>query len=131
MSVHIRVIFYSMYGHTYKMAKAEAEGAEKIAGAEVDIYQVPELVPDETLAESGALEAREEFDHVPTAEPDDLAEPDGIIFGSPTRFGNMAAQMRNFLDQCGGLWQSNELVGKAGSVFLPLPPPSTAARRPL
>ncbi len=117
MSVRIRVVFYSMYGHTYKMAEAEAEGAENVAGAEVDIYQVPELVPEETLAESGAKEAREQFDHIPTIEPEDLVEPDGIIFGTPTRFGNMAAQMRNFLDKTGGLWQNNELVGKVGSVF--------------
>lgn len=117
MSVHIRVVFYSMYGHTYKMAEAEAEGAENVDGAEVDIYQVPELVPEERLVESGAKEARKSFEHIPTIEPEELAEPDGIIFGTPTRYGNMAAQMRNFLDKTGGLWQNNELVGKVGSVF--------------
>lgn len=117
MSTHVRVVFYSMYGHTYKMAKAEREGASRVEGIEADIYQVPEIVPEETLEESGALEAKKQFDHVPTIEVEELVEPDGIIFGTPTRFGNMAAQMRNFLDQAGGLWQENELVGKVGSVF--------------
>lgn len=117
MSTKISVVFYSMYGHTYEMAEAEAEGAREVDGAEVKIYQVPELVPEETLEESGAKEARKAFEDVPVIEPEDLVEPDGIIFGTPTRFGNMAAQMRNFLDKTGGLWQENELVDKVGSVF--------------
>ncbi|MFW6190505.1 MAG: NAD(P)H:quinone oxidoreductase [Candidatus Bipolaricaulota bacterium] len=117
MSTKISVVFYSMYGHTYRMAEAEAEGVRRVKGAKAEIYQVPELVPEVTLEESGAKEARKEFKDVPVVEPEDLVEPDGIIFGTPTRFGNMAAQMRNFLDKTGGLWQENELVGKVGSVF--------------
>lgn len=117
MSTKISVVFYSMYGHTYRMAEAESEGVKRVKGARAEIYQVPELVPEETLEESGAKKARKEFEGVPVVEPEDLVEPDGIIFGTPTRFGNMAAQMRNFLDKTGGLWQENELVGKVGSVF--------------
>ncbi len=117
MSVKIRVVFYSMYGQVYHMAEAEARGAEQVDGAEVDIYQVPELVPEETLKETGAKKARQQFDHIPVIEPDDLVKPEAIIFGTPTRFGNMAAQMRNFLDQTCGLWEENALVDKVGSVF--------------
>jgi len=113
----IKIVFYSMYGHTYKMAEAVAEGAREITGAEVEILQVAELVPDSVLEESGAKKAREAFAHIPTAKPEDLADADAIIFGTPTRFGNMCAQMRNFLDQTGGLWAQGALVGKVGSVF--------------
>jgi len=113
----IKIVFYSMYGHTYKMAEAVAEGAREITGAEVEILQVAELVPDSVLEESGAKKAREAFAHIPTAKPGDLADADAIIFGTPTRFGNMCAQMRNFLDQTGGLWAQGALVGKVGSVF--------------
>ncbi|UCD83586.1 MAG: NAD(P)H:quinone oxidoreductase [Deltaproteobacteria bacterium] len=113
----VKVVFYSMYGHIYKMAEAVAEGAREVKGAEVELLQVPELVPDEVLEKSGAKKAREAFAHIPTAKPDDLADADAVIFGAPTRFGNMCAQMRNFLDQTGGLWSKGALVGKAGSVF--------------
>jgi NAD(P)H dehydrogenase (quinone) len=106
-----------MYGHTYKMAEAVAEGARQVEGAEVEILQVAELVPDSVLEEAGAKKARETFAHIPTAKPDDLADADAIIFGTPTRFGNMCAQMRNFLDQTGGLWAQGALVGKVGSAF--------------
>ena len=113
----IKVVFYSMYGHIYRMAEAVAEGAREVEGAEVELLQVPELVPDEVLEKSGARRAREAFAHVPIAKTSDLADADAIIFGTPTRFGNMCAQMRNFLDQTGGLWARNALVGKVGSVF--------------
>ncbi|HMK37110.1 MAG TPA: NAD(P)H:quinone oxidoreductase [Desulfomonilaceae bacterium] len=113
----IHVIFYSMYGHIYQMAVAVAEGAREIDGAEVNLYQVRELVPDEALARTGAREARQVFAHVPEAEPGKLVEADALIFGTPTRFGNMCAQMRNFLDQTGQLWAKGSLVGKLGSVF--------------
>jgi NAD(P)H:quinone oxidoreductase type IV len=113
----IKIVFYSMYGHTYKMAEAVAEGARQVEGAEVEILQVAELVPDSVLEEAGAKKARETFAHIPTAKPDDLADADAIIFGTPTRFGNMCAQMRNFLDQTGGLWAQGALVGKVGSAF--------------
>ena len=117
MSVKVQVVFYSMYGHIYKMAQAVAEGAKSVAGAEVSLYQVAELVPDEVLEKMGATAARAGFASVPIATVDKLAEADAIIFGTPTRFGNMAAQMRNFLDQTGPLWMKGALVGKVGSVF--------------
>ena len=84
---------------------------------EVSLYQVPELVPEKALEESGARKAREAFGHIPIAQPGQLAEADAILFGTPTRFGNMCAQMRNFLDQTGSLWMKGALVGKVGSVF--------------
>src|SRR5579875_351395 len=113
----IQVIFYSMYCHVYRLAEAVAEGARQVAGAEVSLYQVPELVPDAILEKSGAKAARQAFAHVPFAKPEQLADADALIFGTPTRFGNMAAQMRNFLDQTGGLWVKGSLIGKVGSVF--------------
>lgn len=113
----VKVVFYSMYGHIYKMAEAVAEGAREVEGAEVELLQVPELVPEAVLEKSGAKQAREAFAHITTAKPDDLADADAIIFGIPTRFGNMCSQMRNFLDQTGGLWAQNTFVGKVGSVF--------------
>ncbi len=117
MSTRIHIIFYSMHGHMHKMAEAVAAGASEIEGTVVSLLQVPELVPDDVLLLSGARETRAAFAHVPYAEPGKLAEADAIIFGTPTRFGNMCAQMRNFLDQTGPLWASGALVGKVGSVF--------------
>ncbi|KIH76486.1 NAD(P)H dehydrogenase (quinone) [Geoalkalibacter ferrihydriticus] len=117
MSVKINVIFYSMYGHVYRMAEAVAEGVREVSGCEANLLQVSELVPDEALEKSGAKKAREAFAHVPTAKVDDLAAADALIFGTPTRFGNMAAQMRNYLDQTSSLWMSGALVGKVSSVF--------------
>ena len=114
----VKVVFYSMYGHIYRMAEAMAEGAREVAGgAEVELLQVPELIPDSALEKSGAKKAREAFTHIPIAKPSDLADADAVIFGTPTRFGNMCAQMRNFLDQTGGLWARGALIGKVGSVF--------------
>lgn len=113
----VKVVFYSMYGHIYRMAEAVAEGTREVEGVDVELLQVPELVPDAVLEKSGAKKARQAFAHVPVAKPSDLANADAIIFGTPTRFGNMCAQMRNFLDQTGGLWARNALVGKVGSVF--------------
>ena len=113
----VQVIFYSMYGHIYRMAEAVAQGAREVKGAEVELLQVSELIPEDVLEKSGAKKAREVFVHIPIAKPADLAETDAVIFGTPTRFGNMCAQMRNFLDQTGGLWAQNALVGKVGSVF--------------
>ena len=117
MAVKIQVVFYSMYGHVYQLAEAEAAGARGVPGVEVALYQVPELMPEEALVKSGAKQARAAFAHIPVAKPDQLAEADAIIFGTPTRFGNMCAQMRNFLDQTGGLWMGGKLIGKIGSVF--------------
>jgi NAD(P)H dehydrogenase (quinone) len=117
MSVHIQIIFYSMYGHIHKMAEAVAKGANEVPGSTVMLYQVPELVPDEKLEKAGAKKARESFAHVPIARPEDMETADAIIFGTPTRFGNMCAQMRNFLDQTSRQWISGALIGKVGSVF--------------
>jgi len=117
MKMKVQVIFYSMYGHTYRMAEAIAEGARSVEGVEVELYQVEELVPDDVLESSGAKKERAAFAHVPLASVDRLKEADAIVFGSPTRFGMICAQMRNFLDQTGGIWSRGELVGKVGSVF--------------
>jgi NAD(P)H:quinone oxidoreductase type IV len=113
----IQIIFYSMYGHIHKMAVAVAEGAREVEGAEVALYQVAELVPEAALERTGAKAARQVFANIPEAVPDQMAEADAIIFGTPTRFGNMCAQMRNFLDRTGQLWVRGGLVGKVGSVF--------------
>jgi NAD(P)H dehydrogenase (quinone) len=117
MSIKVQVIFYSMYGHVFKMAQAVSEGVKQVSGAEVSLYQVAELIPDDILEKYGAKAAKASFANVPVAAVDKLAEADAIIFGTPTRFGNMAAQMRNFLDQTGALWGKGALVGKVGSVF--------------
>jgi NAD(P)H dehydrogenase (quinone) len=110
MTTRIQVVFYSMYGHVYRLAEAVSEGAREVVGTEVSVYEVPELVPDDILEKTGAKAARTAFAHVPVAKPEKLADADAIIFGTPTRFGNMCAQMRNFLDQTGGLWMSGALV---------------------
>jgi NAD(P)H dehydrogenase (quinone) len=115
MKIHI--VFYSMYSHVYQLAEAVAEGARGVEGAEVNLFQVPELVPEEALVKSGAKAARDSFAHVPYIEVPQLAEADAIIFGTPTRFGNMCAQMRQFLDRTSSLWLSGALIGKVGSVF--------------
>ncbi len=117
MQTKIQIVFYSMYGHIYHMAEAVAEGARSVPHTEAELYQVAELVPDNILEKSGALKARKQFSHIPFINPAQLADADAIFFGTPTRFGNMCAQMRNFLDQTGGLWMANKLVGKVGSVF--------------
>jgi len=117
MATKIQIVFYSMYGHIYKMAEAVVAGAREVEDVEVTLYQVPELVPEEILERVGARAARASFAHIPVAKPEQLAEADAIIFGTPTRFGNMCAQMRNFLDQTGPLWAKGALIGKLGSVF--------------
>ncbi|HEV7390030.1 MAG TPA: NAD(P)H:quinone oxidoreductase [Burkholderiales bacterium] len=117
MTARVYIVFYSMYGHIYQMAEAVAEGAREVAGAEVKLFQVPELVPEEILVKSGAKKAQAAFAQLPVMKPEQLADADALIFGTGTRFGNMTAQMRNFLDQTGGLWMSGGLVGKIGSVF--------------
>jgi NAD(P)H dehydrogenase (quinone) len=113
----IYVVFYSTWGHVHKMAEAVAAGAREVAGSEVKLFQVAELMPAETLTRIGADKARQAFASVPVIEPEQLAEADAIIFGTPTRFGNMAAQMRNLLDRTGQLWAKGALIGKIGSVF--------------
>lgn len=113
----VLVLFYSTYGHLYKMAEAVAEGAKKVDGVEVQIKKVAETLPDDVLEKMGAKAAQKAFAHVPVATVDDLTEADAILFGTPTRFGMMAAQMRQFLDATGQLWMTGALVGKLGSVF--------------
>lgn len=117
MSIKIQILFYSMYGHVHQLAEAVAAGAREVHGVEVDLFQVQELVSEEALERTGAKAARAAFAHIPVARPEQLAEADAILFGTPTRFGNMCAQMRNFLDQTGGLWAKGALIGKVGSVF--------------
>jgi NAD(P)H dehydrogenase (quinone) len=117
MPTRIQVIFYSMYGHTYRLAEAVVAGARAVTDTEVSLFQTPELVPDDILEQSGAAEARRAFAHIPTITIDLLTEADAYIFGTPTRFGNMCAQMRNFLDQTGPLWTQGVLENKVGSVF--------------
>ncbi|MDO8735568.1 MAG: NAD(P)H:quinone oxidoreductase, partial [Thermoleophilia bacterium] len=116
----IAVVFYSMYGHTHRMAEAIVEGASSVPGAEVEMRRIPETLPDDVLEKMGAIEAQKIFREVPVCtvrELDELAVADAIIFGTPTRFGNMCGQMRQFLDATGGLWSAGKLVGKVGSVF--------------
>jgi NAD(P)H:quinone oxidoreductase type IV len=117
MASTVQIIFYSMYGHIHRMAEAAAEAVGQVAGATAELYQVPELVPEAALQRTGAAKARTGFAHIPVASVDHLANADAIIIGTPTRFGNMCAQMRNFLDQTGGLWAKGALAGKVGSVF--------------
>jgi len=109
----VLVLYYSMYGHVETMAKAVADGARGVAGTEVTVKRVPDIVPEDVARKAGA-----KLDQpAPIATVDELPNYDAIIFGVPTRFGNMAAQMRNFLDQTGGLWMKGSLIGKVGSVF--------------
>src|SRR5436190_1739418 len=107
------VLYYSMYGHIETMANAVAEGARSVEGIEVSLKRVPDIMSEEVARKHGAKVDQA----APVASPKELDQYDGIIFGTPTRFGNMAAQMRNFLDQTGSLWMSGALVGKVGSVF--------------
>ncbi|MCG6156416.1 NAD(P)H:quinone oxidoreductase [Rubinisphaera margarita] len=113
----IYVVFYSTYGHVYQMAQAVSDGAKSVEGSEVSLFQVEETLSDEILEKMGAAEAKKAFEHIPLIAPAQLAEADAIIFGTPTRFGNMAAQMRALLDATGGLWKKGSLIGKIGSVF--------------
>ncbi|XXG38721.1 MAG: NAD(P)H:quinone oxidoreductase [Ferrovum myxofaciens] len=113
MMKKVLVLYYSMYGHVETMAKAVAEGARLVNGVEVTIKRVAELMSDEVASKAGAKLIQD----APIANPEELGQYDAIIFGVPTRFGNMAAQMRNFLDQTGGLWMKGALIGKIGSVF--------------
>lgn len=113
----INVIFYSLYGHNYKMAEAVSKGAREIEGADVGLYQVQETFSSEILEKMGATEAKKSFEHIPVASVENLSEADAIIFGTPTRFGMMTAQMRTFLDRTGDIWSKGALIGKVGSVF--------------
>lgn len=111
------IIYYSAYGHIRTMAEAAAAAALEIPGVEVTVRRVPETLDNDILAKMGALDAAKAQADVPVATVDDLAEADAILFGTPTRFGNMTGQMRQFLDGTGGLWMKGALVGKPGGVF--------------
>lgn len=113
----VLVVYYSTYGHTHIMAEAVAEGVKEVEGAEVEVRRVPETLPLEVLEKMGAVDAQKAFSHIPVCTVDELAGADAIIFGTPTRFGNMCGQMRQFLDATGQLWANGSLVGKVGSVF--------------
>jgi len=113
----VLIVEYSMYGHIYKMAEAVAEGVRQVEGCEAVVKRVPETLSDEILGMMGALDAQKSMAHIPVVTVDDLVSADAIIFGTPTRFGNMCGQMRQFLDATGGLWAKGALVGKVGSVF--------------
>jgi len=113
----VLIIYYSMYGHIHRMAQAMAEGVNSVSGAEAVLRRVPETLPDEVLEKMGALDARQAMAHIPVGTVDELAAADAVIFGTPTRFGNMCGQMRQFLDATGQLWAKGTLVGKVGSVF--------------
>ena len=109
----VLVLYHSMYGHIETMAKAVAEGAGRVSGVEASIRRVPETMPEEAFRKAGGKTDQD----APVASPAELPDYDAIIFGTPTRCGNMSAQMRNFLDQTGGLWVKGALAGKVASVF--------------
>ncbi len=111
------VVYYSLYGHVYQMAQAAAEGARQVEGVEADIRRVPETLSEEVIAKMGATDAQKNLEQVPVCTVDELAVADAILFGTPTRFGNMCGQMRQFLDSTGKLWLEGALVGKPGGVF--------------
>ncbi|MGE5238871.1 MAG: NAD(P)H:quinone oxidoreductase [Chloroflexota bacterium] len=113
----VLIVYYSMYGHVHRLAEAVAEGAREIDGTEVSLRRAPETLPAEVLEKMGAVVAQKTFAHIPVCAVDELSSADAIIFGTPTRFGNMCGQMRQFLDATGQLWFKGALVGKVGSVF--------------
>ena len=118
MATQVQIIFYSLYGHVYRMAEAVAEGVREVKGAEASLYQVPELLPDVVLEKMGAVQAKKAFAHVPIAQVEQLPAADAIIFGVPTRFGNVISQIQSFLDATGQHWLSGALIGKVGSAFV-------------
>lgn len=115
--MNIAIVYHSMYGHIFTMAKAAAEAVAQVPGATAKLYRVPETLSDEILGKMGALDPAKAQADVPVATPEALAQADGILFGSPTRFGNMTGQMRQFLDSTGGLWAKGALIGKPAGVF--------------
>ena len=113
----VLIVYYSLYGHIHRMAMAVAEGANEVSGTEVLLRRAPETLSEEILGKMGAIEAQKSMAHIPVCTVGELEAADALIFGTPTRFGNMCGQMRQFLDATGGLWQRGALVGKVGSVF--------------
>ena len=112
------VLFYSTYGHVFKLAEAVAEGARQVADNEVVIKRVPETLPKELLDQIGATQAQKAFEHIPVAKPEELDQYDAIIIGTPTRYGNVCSQIQAFLDGTGALWAQGKLVGKVGGGFV-------------
>jgi NAD(P)H dehydrogenase (quinone) len=115
--VRVLVVYYSMLGHVYRMAEAVVEGAREVEGAAVTLRRVPETLSEDILREAGAWVIQQKMAHIPVCAVEELDSADAVIFGTPTRFGNMCGQMRQFLDATGPLWAENSLVGKVGSVF--------------
>jgi NAD(P)H dehydrogenase (quinone) len=113
----VLIVYYSLYGHVHRMAEAVSEGVKEVKDADVEMRRVPETLSEEVLVKMGAVEAQKSFAHVPICTVDELASADAIIFGTPTRFGNMCGQMRQFFDATGQLWARGALVGKVGSIF--------------
>ena len=113
----VLILYYSMFGHVHRMAEAVAEGAREVAGADVMLRRVPETLPHEVLEKVGAIEPQKRFAHIPVCTLPELAAADAVIIGTPTRFGNMCGQMRQFFDATGGIWKAGALTGKVGSVF--------------
>jgi len=111
------IVYYSMYGHIFNLARAIFEGVREVPGAEVEMKRVPETLPQEVMIRMGARNGQNAMVHVPVCTVDELASADAIIFGTPTRYGNMCGQMRQFLDATGELWAKGSFVGKVGSVF--------------
>lgn len=113
----ILIAFYSMYGHIFELSQSIEAGAKSVPGITVQQRRIPETIPIDDLKKSGAYDSYQKIEHIPECKVSELSDYSAIIFGTPTRYGNMCAQMRTFLDQTGGLWQKNALVGKVGSVF--------------
>jgi NAD(P)H dehydrogenase (quinone) len=116
--MRVLILYYSMYGHTHRMAEAVAEGVREVEGTEPVLRRVPETLPDDVLRRMGAIEAQRAFSSVPICTVDELASADAVVLGTPTRFGCACAQVRQFLDATGQLWVKGSLVGKVGSVFV-------------
>ena len=116
--VKVLVLFYSLYGHIHKMAEAVAEGINEVEGAEAILRQVPETLSDDVIEKMGGTGSKNKFAHIPVATRKDLENVDGVLFGTPTRFGTMCGQMKQFLDSTGGIWAKRALTGKPGSVFV-------------
>jgi len=113
----VLILYYSMYGHIHRMAQAVAEGVESVDGAYAELRRVPETLAVEVLEKMGAVEVQQRIAGVPVATVADLEDAEAIVVGTPTRFGNMCGQMRQFLDATGSLWQKGALIGRVGSVF--------------
>ena len=114
--MRVFIVYYSLYGHIHQMAQAVLSGVKE-AGYTAELFRVPETLPDEVIEKMGATGFQTEFRRLPVITPAELAQADAVIFGTPTRFGNMAGQMRQFMDATGGIWSKGALAGKVGSVF--------------